>query len=144
MPMKTYIYRVEALPNGRWRWTVFGEERKVLRRGNAKDEHEARLAALHAIDALKIRDRKPSFDTDLGTDFDPKLSIRVHGKELIVTLPGTSYAVTYFKREGSPGLLAKDIVQVDDPRLHRMTASQFLAKAWKLANEKAANLGWIV
>jgi hypothetical protein len=49
-------------------------------------------------------------------DLDPNLSIRVNGKELIVTLPGTIYTVTYFKRDGSFGLLAKDIVQEDDYR----------------------------
>ena len=61
LPMKMYSYRLEALPDGRWRWTVFGEDRKALRRGNAKDEHEAKLAVLRAIDALKIQARKPSF-----------------------------------------------------------------------------------
>jgi len=40
-------------------------------------------------------------------------------------------------------LLAKDMVKEDDLRLP-MTAGQFLAKAWKLANEKARELGWIV
>ena len=78
------------------------------------------------------------------TDFDPELSVRVKSKELILTLPGTSYAVTYFKRDGSFGLLAKDIVNEDDPRLPPGTAVQFLAKALKLANEKARELGWIV
>ena len=77
------------------------------------------------------------------TDFDPELSVRVKGKELIVTLPGTSYAVTYFKRDASFGLLAKDIVNEDDPRLP-LTAAQFLSKAWKLANQKARELAWIV
>jgi len=76
-------------------------------------------------------------------DFDPELSIKVKGKELIVTLPATSYAVTYFKRDGSFGLLAKDMVNEDDPRLP-LTAAQFLAKAWKIANESARELGWIV
>jgi hypothetical protein len=77
------------------------------------------------------------------TNFDPELSIRVRGKELIVTLQGSNYAVTYFKRNGSPGLLARDMVNKDDPRLPRMTAAQFLAKAWKLANHTARELGWI-
>jgi hypothetical protein len=58
------------------------------------------------------------------TNFDPELSIRVRGKELIVTLQGSNYAVTYFKRNGSPGLLARDMVNKDDPRLPRMTAVQ--------------------
>src|SRR5262249_39389524 len=75
------------------------------------------------------------------TDFTA-LSIRVKAKELIVTLPGSNYAVTYFKRDDCPGLFAKNIIQVDDPRLPQ-TAAQFLAKAWKLANQKATELGWI-
>ena len=66
-----------------------------------------------------------------------------NAKEILVTLPGTNYAVTYFKRDSSFGLLAKDIVQEDDHRLPHMTAAQFLAKAWKLANEKARERGWI-
>jgi hypothetical protein len=34
-------------------------------------------------------------------------------------------------------------VNEDDPRI-AMTAAEFLAKAWKGANEKARELGWIV
>jgi hypothetical protein len=56
-----YTYLVEGLPDGRWRWTVFREDRKAVRSGSAKDEREAKLAALHAIDALKVQDRKGSF-----------------------------------------------------------------------------------
>jgi hypothetical protein len=77
------------------------------------------------------------------TRFDPKLDVEVWGNDIMVTLPGTSYWVTYFKRKGSPGLLAKDIVSKDDPRIP-MTSAEFLAKAWKLANAKARELGWIV
>jgi hypothetical protein len=51
--------------------------------------------------------------------------------------------VTYFKLERAPQLLAKDISDRDDPRLP-MTGAEFLAKAWKLANDKARELGWIV
>jgi hypothetical protein len=59
--MTIYSYIVESLPDGRWRWTVFGEDRKAVRSGSAKDEHAAKLAALNAIDHLKIQDRKSSF-----------------------------------------------------------------------------------
>ena len=76
------------------------------------------------------------------TDF-AALSVRMRGKELIVTLPGSNYAVAYFKDDGSPGLLAKDIVQKDDPRLPQ-TSAEFLSKARKLANQKARELGWIM
>jgi hypothetical protein len=67
----------------------------------------------------------------------------MRGRELVVTVPGSHYVVTYFNPNGSPGLLARDIVNTDDPRLPRMTAAQFLAKVWKMGNEKARELGWI-
>jgi hypothetical protein len=53
--MRTYSYIVESLPDGRWRWTVFGEGHKAVRSGSAKDEHAAKLAAVNAIDELKMR-----------------------------------------------------------------------------------------
>jgi hypothetical protein len=77
------------------------------------------------------------------TDFDPELDVRVAGNDITVTLLGTRYSVTYFKRRGSPGLFAKDIVHEDDPRVP-MTSAEFLAKVWKVANQKARELGWIV
>jgi len=58
--MRMYSYLVEGLPDGRLRWTVFGDDRKAVRRGSAKCEHEAKLAAVKAIDQLKIQDRKTS------------------------------------------------------------------------------------
>jgi hypothetical protein len=75
-------------------------------------------------------------------EFDPKLDLRVSGNDITIALLGTRYSVTYFKRRGSPGLLAKDILHEDDPRIP-MTSAEFLAKAWKVANDKARELGWI-
>jgi len=72
-----------------------------------------------------------------------ELHVEVGGGDIVVTLPGTDYSVTYFKLERAPQLLAKDISDRDDPRLP-MTGAEFLAKAWKLANDKARELGWIV
>jgi hypothetical protein len=51
--------------------------------------------------------------------------------------------VTYYKLARSPQLLAKRIPDKDDPRTP-MTLSEFLTCAWKLANEKAREPGWIV
>jgi hypothetical protein len=76
------------------------------------------------------------------TTFDPKLGVLVSGNEIVVVLPGSIYTVTYFKRRGSPGLLAKNIADKDDPRIP-MTAAEFLSQAWKVANSKARELGWI-
>jgi hypothetical protein len=76
--------------------------------------------------------------------FDPKLEVQVVDDEIVVTLPGTDYSVTSYKMIGSPGLMAKRIADTDDPRIPRMRVSKFLAKAWKLANDKARELGWIL
>jgi hypothetical protein len=70
-------------------------------------------------------------------DFDPKLDVQVAGNDIKITLFGTRYSVTYFKR------YAKDIVHEDDLRVP-MTSAEFLAKAWKIANDKARELRWIV
>jgi hypothetical protein len=75
--------------------------------------------------------------------FDPKLEVRLVDDEIVVTLPGTSYSVTYYKMIGSPGLMAKRIADTDDPRSPQMSVSEFLAKAWKVGNDKARELGWI-
>ena len=72
-----------------------------------------------------------------------KVRVTVVDDELIVTLPGSYYSVTYYKPEGSPQLLARNITDRDDLRLP-MTAAEFLAQAWRLANAKARELGWIV
>jgi hypothetical protein len=53
--------------------------------------------------------------------------VHVTGNEIRIALRGASYSVTYYKRPASPGLLAKDIANKDDPRIP-MTATQFLAQ----------------
>jgi hypothetical protein len=68
--------------------------------------------------------------------------VQVVGGNVVVTLPGYRYAVTYYKPEGSAGLLMKYSVADDDLRL-QMTGAEFLATAWKRANAKARELGWI-
>ena len=59
-----------------------------------------------------------------------------------MSLPGW-YSVTYYKPKRMPQLLAKPISERDDPRAP-MRLTEFLAKAWTLANDKARELGWIV
>jgi hypothetical protein len=55
----------------------------------------------------------------------------------------TSNTVTYYKLPRSPQLLAKRIANRDDLG-SAMTLSEFLARAWRAANIKARELGWIV
>jgi len=72
-----------------------------------------------------------------------ELDLEVRGGDITISLPGSPYAVTYYKPKKSPQLLAKRIVGDDDPHA-AMNHSEFLAAAWRLANHKARQLGWIV
>jgi hypothetical protein len=70
------------------------------------------------------------------------LRVQVIDDEIIVSLPGYSYSVVYYKPDNSPQLLARRFPDRDDLRIE-MKQSEFLAEAWRLANEKARKLGWI-
>jgi hypothetical protein len=74
---------------------------------------------------------------------DHGLHVEVQGGNIVVTLPYTRYMVTYYKPSTSFGLLAKHFPDRNDPHA-RLTQADFLAQAWKLANAKARELGWIV
>ena len=71
------------------------------------------------------------------------LHCQVGDDEIIVTLPGTTYTVTYYKPDRSPQLLARLISDADDKRVP-LKLSEFLREAWKVANAKARERGWIV
>ena len=70
-----------------------------------------------------------------------ELRVQVLNDDIIVTLPGSHYTVTYYKPAKSPQLVAKFISDRDDPRV-AMSLSEFLVLAWRLANDKARELGW--
>ena len=65
------------------------------------------------------------------------IHLDVRGGDIIVDLPGTSYTVTYHK------LLAAYLHTKDDTRT-RLTQAEFLAREWRLANDKAREMSWIV
>jgi hypothetical protein len=71
------------------------------------------------------------------------LHIEVQGGDIIVTMPGTSYRVVYYKPAGSPRLLTKEFPVKNDRRASVKVVT-FLALARKLATDKARELGWIV
>jgi hypothetical protein len=77
------------------------------------------------------------------TDAWGNLQLEVRDDEIIVILPFTLYTVTYYKPANSPQLLAKNFPINDDRRVP-ISQSDFLARAWRLANDKARELGWIV
>jgi hypothetical protein len=56
------------------------------------------------------------------------IQLEVWGDEIIVSLPGTNYAVTYYKPPKSLQLLAKNFPCEDDRRAEP-TQAEFLAKS---------------
>ena len=68
--------------------------------------------------------------------------LSVNADEIVVTVPFTSYTVTYYKPDNSPQLLARKFPSKDDSSVP-MTQAEFLAQAWRLANAKARELGWV-
>jgi hypothetical protein len=70
------------------------------------------------------------------------LVIEVLGGKIRVSLGGSNYAVTYHKPRNSPQLLAKSL-PLNEDRNASMTQGEFLALAWRAANDKARELGWI-
>jgi hypothetical protein len=70
-----------------------------------------------------------------------KLHIVVEGNVIIVTLPGTTFSVNYSKpKEESDGLVAFGIHGDRDAGVSQV---DFLVRAWRIANDKARELGWI-
>ena len=73
----------------------------------------------------------------------PDIHLDVRGGAIIVDLPGTNYTVTYHKPAVSLQLLAAYRPSENDPRTG-LTQAEFLARAGRLAHEKARELDWIV
>ncbi|MGH9551021.1 MAG: hypothetical protein ACRD3W_16685 [Terriglobales bacterium] len=72
------------------------------------------------------------------------LSIEVQGDDIVVTLPGTSYVVTYYRAPAFPQQLLTKSHSGREDQGAPMTQAEFHARAWKAAIAKARALGWIV
>ena len=72
----------------------------------------------------------------------PALRVAVQGSEIVVTASDSDYVITYHKPANSPQLLARSFPRKEDRRVS-MTLADFLTSAYKLANDKARELGWI-
>jgi hypothetical protein len=83
-------------------------------------------------------DAKPKPTKENDNDLDVQVSVA--NDAIVVTMPGTSYSVTYRKRD-EPWLLASDIRDDKNSPISKFT---FRARAWTAANDKARELGWII
>lgn len=70
-----------------------------------------------------------------------RLHIAVEGDVIIVTLPGTTFRVHYSKPKKAPQLVA---FGVHGDKNAGVSQVDFLTRAWRVANDKARELGWIV
>jgi hypothetical protein len=73
-----------------------------------------------------------------------RLDVEVQGDNIIVTLPGTSYVVTYYRSAAFPQQLITKSHSGHEEQSAPMMQAEFHARAWKLANDQARELGWIV
>jgi len=71
-----------------------------------------------------------------------KVVVEVVGEEIVVTMPGTNFVVRYARSNHAPGLVATSFAGRRDQAAD-VTLPAFLAQAWKAANAKAKELGWI-
>jgi hypothetical protein len=72
------------------------------------------------------------------------LHVEVQGDNIIVTLPGTSYVLTYYRSAAFPQQLITKSHSGHEEEGTPMTQVEFHARAWTAANDKARELGWIV
>ena len=63
------------------------------------------------------------------------LDCRVSGKEIVITSPGSACVAVYHRIEGEP--CRKTKAPPTGP-------TEFKVQAWRLANDKARELGWVV
>jgi hypothetical protein len=72
------------------------------------------------------------------------LRVEVQGDEIVVTLSGTSYVVTYYRAAAFPQQLLTKSHSGREDEGAPMTQAEFHSRAWKVARHKARELGWIV
>ena len=72
------------------------------------------------------------------------LHVEVQGDNIIVTLPRTSYVLTYYRSAAFPQQLITKSHSGHEEQSAPMMQAEFHARAWTVANDKARELGWIV
>jgi hypothetical protein len=72
-----------------------------------------------------------------------KVAVRVAGDVLVVTMPGTTFSITYEKTEENRLVASSFHARRREGQTHKVSFPKFLSLAWTAANAKARELGWI-
>jgi hypothetical protein len=72
-----------------------------------------------------------------------KVAVRVAGDVLVVTMPGTTFSITYEKTEENRLVASSFQGRKDLDEARKVPFPKFLDLAWTAANAKARELGWI-
>ena len=72
-----------------------------------------------------------------------KVAVRVAGDVLVVTMPGTTFSITYEKTEDNRLVASSFHTRKGLDEIRNVTFPKFLGLAWVAANAKARELGWI-
>jgi hypothetical protein len=70
------------------------------------------------------------------------IRIETHGNNIVVAMPGTLYRIRYRRPNSGRQLVAYQLPSADDPAAD-MTSAVFMKLAWRLATDKARELGWM-
>ena len=73
---------------------------------------------------------------------EPRLKLETQDGAIVISLPETSYEVTFRKLADGSGISASHNIQDDEDA--PITPLEFLDGAWGVARDKARELGWIV
>ena len=80
---------------------------------------------------------------DEMTSPESALHVEVLDDEIAITLSGTNYAVTYYRATAFPQRILTKSHSGGEDHDAPMTQVEFHGRAWRLANDKARELGWI-
>ncbi len=73
----------------------------------------------------------------------PKVVVEVAGDVLVVTMPGTTFSITYGKTDENQLVASSFQARKLPHETRKVTFPKFLDLAWAAANAKARELGWI-
>jgi hypothetical protein len=73
----------------------------------------------------------------------PRVTVEVAGDVLVVTMPGTTFSITYEKTEENRLVASSFHAPKSPDQTRKVPFPKFLGLAWTAANERARELGWI-